>query len=129
MKYIKIAGVVWGLIYFVVGTIFSYTLGGNYFWSGATVYLALFLLPLPITIVAVWFPRIAGFTLIACAAVSVTVSVVSAISSGLAPDLAGLCKFVMFHIPHLVFAVAYIKAGRTSKNVNYGDDGASVGTT
>lgn len=118
MKHIKIAGVAWGLIYFVVGAIFSFTLGGSDFWSGATVYLALFLLPLPITVVAVWFPRIAGLALIACAAVSITVSVATVISSGSGPDLAGLCKITIYHVPHLVFAAAYIGAGRVSKSVD-----------
>jgi hypothetical protein len=127
MKYIKIAGVAWGFTYFVIGATFSFTLGANDFWSGATVYLALFLLPLPISFVATWFPRIAGFALIACAAVSITVSVVTAISTGTAPDLAGLCKFTLFHVPHLVFAAAYIKAGRVSKDADSGDEGSSVG--
>jgi hypothetical protein len=116
VKYIKIAGVAWGLIYFVIGAIFSFTLGSIDFWSGAAVYLALFLLPLPIALIAVWFPRIAGLALIACAAVSVTISVVVAISSGSAPSFAGFCKFALYHVPHLVFAAAYIKAGRESKN-------------
>ena len=128
MKYIKIAGVAWGFIYFVIGVIFSFTLGSIDFWSGAAVYLALFLLPLPIAFVAVWFPRIAGLALIACAAVSVTISVVVAISSGSTPDLAGLCKFTMYHVPHLVFAAAYIKAGRASKNADSGDERPFVGT-
>lgn len=127
MKFIKIVGVLWGLIYFVIGAIFSFTLGGNDFWSGATTYLALFLLPLPISFVAVWFPRVAGFALIACAAVSISVSIVTAISTGATPDLAGLCKFTMFHVPHLVFAVAYIKVGRVSKNADSGDESPSVG--
>jgi hypothetical protein len=127
MKYIKIAGVVWGLIYFVIGAIFSFTLGGNDFWSGAAVYLALFLLPLPIALIAVWFPRIAGIALIACAAISVTVSVVDVISSGPAPDFAGLFKFTMYHVPHLVFAVAYIKIERASENADPRDEKPSVG--
>jgi len=127
MKYIKIVGVAWGLIYFVIGTIFSFTLGSNDFWSGATVYLALFLLPLPISFAAMWFPKIAGLALIACAVVSITVSVVTAISIGTAPDLAGLCKFALFHVPHLVFAAAYIKVGRVSKDDDSGDEGSSVG--
>jgi hypothetical protein len=128
VKYIKIAGVAWGLIYFVIGAILSFTLGGNDFWSGAAVYLVLFLLPLPIAFVAVWFPKIAGMALIACAAVSVTVSVVDVVSSRSAPDLAGLCKFSIYHIPHLVFAVAYINAGRASKNADSGDVRSPVGT-
>ena len=126
MKFIKVAGIVWGFIYFVMGAVFSFTLGANDFWSGAAVYLALFLLPLPIAFVAVWFPRIAGTALIACAVVSVTVSAIFAILSGATPDLAGLCKFTMYHVPHLVFALAYIKAGRVGKDAD-SDDEPSVG--
>jgi hypothetical protein len=113
-----------GLIYFVIGAVFSFTLGNNDFWSGAAVYLALFLLPLPVTFIAVWFPRIAGIALIAFVAVSVTVSVLASISSDSARDLAGLCKFTMFHLPHLVFAVAYLKA---SKAPDSGEERPSVG--
>jgi len=116
MKVIKVAGIAWGFVYFVIGAIFSFTLGSKDFWSGAAVYLALFLLPLPIAFVALWFPRIAALALIACVVVSVTVSGTSVISSGPAPDLAGLCKFAMYHVPHLFFAVAYIKAGEKTEN-------------
>jgi len=128
MKLIKVAGIGWGLIYFAIGAVFSFTLGNNDFWSGAAVYLALFLLPLPISIVAIWFPRISGIALIACAAVSITVSAVDVISFGPAPDLAGLCKFAMFHVPHLVFAVAYIKTGKASRNAGSDDERLSDGT-
>ena len=128
VKYIKTAAVALGLIYFAVGAVFSLTLGGNDFWSGAAVYIALFLLPLPISIVGVWFPKIAGFALIACAATSVTVSVVTAISTGTTPDLAGLCKFTMFQVPHLAFALVYVKAGPASRNADPGSEETSAGT-
>jgi hypothetical protein len=129
MKNIKIAGVAWGLIYFVIGAIFSFTLGSMDFWSGAAVYLTLFLLPLPIAILSVWFPRVGGVALIACAAISITVSVIVGISSGTAPNLAGLCKFTLFHVPHIVFATAYINAARTLKNPDTDDDRASTEVT
>jgi hypothetical protein len=127
MKLIKVTGIGWGLIYFVIGVVFSFTLGNNDFWSGAAVYFTLFLLPLPISIIAIWFPRISGIALIVCATVSIAVSAVDVISSGPAPDLAGLCKFAMFHVPHLVFALVYMKAGRALKNADSGDEGSSVG--
>jgi hypothetical protein len=126
MKYLKVAGVAWGLAYFVIGATFSFTLGSNCFWSGTAVYLALFLLPLPIAFVGVWFPKIAGTALIVCAAISITVSAVAVISSGSTTNLAGLCKFTMYHVPHVVFAVAYLRAGRASKDVDSGDERPSV---
>jgi len=127
MKYINIAGIAWGLVYFLIGAMFSFTLGSNDFWSGAAVYLALFLFPLPIAIIAVWFPRTAGKALIACAAVSVAVSALSVVSSRPSTDLAGLCKFTMYHVPHVVFAIAYLKAGRASARADSSGETPSVG--
>ena len=118
MKLIKACGVVWGIIYFLVGAVFSFTLGNNQFWTGATVYLCLFLLPLPISVMAFWLPRISGVALIACAAISVTVSGISAAFSGPVPDPAGLLKFTMFHVPHLAFAAVYLKAASVRKVVD-----------
>lgn len=115
MNYVKVAGIAWGLIYFVIGAAFSFTLGSKDFWSGLFVYLALFLLPLPIAIVALWLPRFAGAALIACVAVSVTVSFANVASSGPMPDLAGQFKFTMFHVPHIIFAAAYLKGGGTGR--------------
>jgi len=116
MKFIKGAGIAWGFVYFVIGAIFSFTLGSNDFWSGAVVYFALFLLPLPIVFVAVWFPRIAAAGLIGCVIVSICVSAVNVILSGPAPDLPGLCKFAMLHVPHLFFAALYTKLAQPSKS-------------
>lgn len=118
MKLIKACGVVWGIIYFLIGAVFSFTLGSNQFWTGATVYLCLFLLPLPISVMAFWLPRLSGVTLIVCAAVSVIVSGISAVLSGPVPDPAGLFKFIMFHMPHLAFAAMYLKSGSVGKGVD-----------
>jgi ABC-type multidrug transport system permease subunit len=121
MKLIKIAGIAWSLIYFVIGAIFSFTLGSNEFWSGAVVYLTLFLLPLPISFVALWFPRIAAAALISSVFVSICVSAVSVFASGPAPDLPGLCKFALLHIPHLCFAALYTKLAQSSRGA-YAED-------
>jgi hypothetical protein len=118
MKLVKACGVVWGIIYFLIGAVFSFTLGNNQFWTGATVYLCLFFLPLPISVMAFWLPRISGVTLIVCAAVSVIVSGISAALSGPVPDLAGLFKFAMFHVPHLAFAAVYLKAWSVNKEAD-----------
>jgi hypothetical protein len=32
----------------------------------------------------------------------------------------------MYNVPHLAFGMAYIMAGRASKNVDSGDDGSSI---
>jgi hypothetical protein len=116
MKFVKSIGIAWGLVYFVIGAMFSFTLGSNDFWSGVAVYLALFLLPLPIAFMALWFPRIAAAGLIGCVVLSVCVSAVSVMRSGPAPDLPGLCKFAMLHIPHLIFAALYTKLAQSPKD-------------
>ena len=54
MKYLKIAGIVWGLIYFAMGALKSFTFNSNDTWASAALLFALFLLPLPITVIAVW---------------------------------------------------------------------------
>jgi hypothetical protein len=114
MKVIKILGTVWGFIYFAIGFVLSFTLSSNDFWSGVAVYLALFLLPLPITFIAVWFPRIAAVALTSCAVVSICVAVIAVITSGPAPDFLGACKFAMLHVPHLWFAALYKKLAYSS---------------
>jgi hypothetical protein len=93
----------------LIGAVFSFTLSNNQFWSGAAVYLSLFLLPLPISVMAFWHPRVSGVALIVCAATSVIVSGISAVLWGPVPDLTGLLKFAMYHVPHFAFAAAYFK--------------------
>jgi hypothetical protein len=131
MKYLKVAGIAWGLIYFVVGALKSFTLGSNDFWTGAAFFLATFLLPLPIAIVAVWFPKTAGGTLFVCVAVSVSAAALDLGPSHFVPNLANVCIFLtyitLYNLAALVFAVAYIKFGRASKNADSGDEGSSVG--
>jgi len=122
MKYLKIAGVAWGLIYFVMGAIFSFTLGSNDFWSGVTFFLVTYFLSLPIAILAVWFPRIAGTALLICIAASVAAIAVAVPEKGMS-----VLSIAINDIPNLAFAVAYIKFGRASKNADSGDEGSSVG--
>lgn len=122
MKYLKIAGVAWGLIYFVMGAIFSFTLGSNDFWSGVTFFLSTYFLALPLSILAVWFPRIAGTSLLVCIAASV-----AAIATGVPDKGISVLSIALNDIPNLAFAVAYIMLGRASKNSDAGDEGTSVG--
>jgi hypothetical protein len=122
MKYVKVAGVAWGLIYFVMGAIFSFTLGSNDFWSGVTFFLSTYFLSLPITILAVWFPRVAGTALLICIAISVASIAVAVPEKGMS-----VLSIAINDIPNLAFAVAYIMLGRASKNADSGDEGSSVG--
>ena len=112
MNYLRLAAITWGTIYFAIGLTFSFTLGSDGFWTGVVVYCALFLLPLPVAIVAVWFPRGAGKALLICTAASVSAAAVDASLTGSIPSLAGACKFVMYHIPHIGFAMAYFRTAR-----------------
>ncbi len=123
MKYLKIAGVAWGLIYFVMGAIFSFTLGSNDFWSGVTFFLSTYFLSLPITILAVWFPRIAGKALLVCIAASIAAIAVAVPEKGMS-----VLSIAINDIPNLAFAVAYIMVGRARKDADSGSD-ISDGTT
>jgi len=123
MKALKYIGIAWGLIYLVVGVLSSFTINNIDTYSSIMFLVLTFLLPLPITIVGVWFPKSAGVALVLCVVVSAaaffflygTKDAVTALSKG-------------FYIPHLVFGVAYIMAGRASKNANSGGERSSFGT-
>ena len=122
MKYVKVAGVAWGLLYFVMGAIFSFTLGSNGFWSGVTFFFSTYFLSLPIAILAMWFPRIAGKALLICIAASVAAIAVAVPEKGMSVLLIAIND-----IPNLAFAVAYIMVGRASKIADSSDQGPSVG--
>lgn len=122
MKYVKVAGVAWGLIYFVMGAIFSFTLGSNDFWNGVTFFLSTYFLALPIAILAVWFPRIAGTALLICIAASVAAIAVAVPEKG-----TSVLRIAINDLPNLAFAVAYIMVARSSKNAASTDEGSSFG--
>ena len=119
MKSIKAAGIGWGLIYFAMGAIKSFTLNSNDTWASVALLIGLFLLPLPITVIAAWLPRAAGWALLGCIAVNV-VAVVAVVVARHTYPIADIGQFVAFivlyGVPHLFFGVAYIKTGRVSKS-------------
>jgi hypothetical protein len=130
MKYIKILGIVWGLIYFAMGATKSFTLNSNDTWASVALLFALFLLPLPLAIAAVWLPGIAGKALLGCIAASIA-SVVSVVASRHPSPLADKGRFiafiVLYNIPHVFFGLAYIKAGRVSKGTDPSSQRQSFG--
>ena len=113
---LNIVGIVWGLIYLVVGVASSFTIGSNDSWSSIALLFLVFLLPLPITVVAVWFPKATGIALIVSAAFSV---VILSFLSGIKETMTASPGIRLF-IPHFVFAVAYILAGWTTKTSQAG---------
>jgi hypothetical protein len=122
MRFLKIGGIVWGLIYLVTGYLTSFTWNANDNWASVALLFAMFLLPLPITIVALWFPAGAGRALFACIGVSMTVAVCDcAIHRPL--SLAYISRFLLvtalYNIPHGFFAWAYIVAERRSREGGY----------
>lgn len=130
MKYLKVAGVAWGLIYFATGAIKSFTFNSNDTWASVALIFALFLLPLPITVIAVWFPRVAGKALLACIAVNLVAMTAVVVARHTYPlsDIGQFIVFiVLYDLPHLFFGVSYIRFGRASKNADSGDEGSSVG--
>jgi hypothetical protein len=70
MKYVKVTGLLWGLIYFVMGAVTSFTINSIDFLASLVLLFTLFLLPLPIAFVAVWSPRNADKALLGCLAVN-----------------------------------------------------------
>ena len=124
MKAFKCTGIAWGMIYFAVGIISSFTINSIDFWSSITLLVFTFLLPLPITVVAFWFSKSAGIALIISAVLCVAILVYL---SGV-KDTMTASPGVKFYIPHLIFALAYIIAGRVSKDVGSGGEKSSVGT-
>jgi hypothetical protein len=120
MKYLKVAGTAWGFIYFAVGAIKSFTLNSNDTWASVALLFALFLLPFPLAISAVWLPRISGEALLGCVAVSIA-SVISVVVSRHAYPLADIDRFIgsiaLYSLPHLFFGVAYINAGQSRRNL------------
>ncbi len=103
MKYLKVAGIAWGLVYFVLGAIKSFTLNSNDTLASVALLFALFLLPLPITVIAVWFPRAAGKALFGCIAISsiAVMAVVVTLHSYPLSDIGHFILFVMlYNIPH-----------------------------
>jgi hypothetical protein len=133
MRYLKVAAIVWGLGYLVIGVLSSFTLNDIGLWSSVTLLFCLFLLPLPITIVGVWLPRIAGMALFGCILVNVS-SIVHDVISHHSFSIASISRYAAFlaawDIPHLLFGAGYVVLGRTQKISIFGGDdrGSSVGT-
>ncbi len=130
MKYLKVAGIVWGLVYLAVGAIKSFTLNSLDFWSGVAFLGATFLLPLPIALVAIWFPRIAGKALLGCFAVSMGV-VAYIVASDRQFSLGSWMGFIaatfLFNAPHLLFGAGYIRLARARKNSDSSGEEQSIG--
>jgi len=110
MKYIKIAGIVWGLIYFTLGAINNFTFNDNASWASVVLVFTLFLLPIIITIIALWIPKTAGRLLLWCVVINVfTISVVVITwHTNSFSDIVQYFVFVVvYNIPHLFFGIAY----------------------
>lgn len=112
MKYLKAVGIAWGIFYFTLGAIKSFTLNSNDTWASLALLFALFLLPLPITVAAVWLPKTAGKALLGCVAVS-ALAVTSVVVARHTYPLTDIGRFILFiafyNIPHLFFGVGYLR--------------------
>lgn len=112
MKYLKAVGIAWGFSYFTLGAIKSFTLNSNDTWASVALLFALFLLPLPITIAAVWLPRTAGKALLGCVAVN-AVAMTAVVVARHSYPFADIGRFILFiafyNIPHLFFGVGYLR--------------------
>ena len=117
IKLLTNAGVVWGLIYFAWGAVSSFTLNSIDFWKSVTLLFSMFLLPLPIALLAIWFPRAAGKVLFGSMAITcvAAVLVIASHHEYHLPDVGTfIAHIAAYNIPHLVFGVGYIKAAHRS---------------
>ena len=123
MKYLKIAGVVWGFAYFLFGAWSSFTLNANDTWASVALLFGLFLLPLPVTVMAIWFPRLAGKALFVCVAVDL-VAVSAVIAMQHPRPLSDIGRFalfiVLYDLPHLFFGVGYHRTARIPRDADLG---------
>jgi hypothetical protein len=130
MKYLKIGGVAWGLFYFGVGALKSFTMNSNDTWASVALFFGLFLFPLPIAVMAIWRPKLAAKALFVCVAVNVVALAAVVVARHTYPlsDIGQFIVFiVLYDLPHLFFGVSYIRFGQASKNADSGDEGSSVG--
>jgi hypothetical protein len=108
MKLVTVIGITWGIIYFVFGLLSSFTINSIDTYSSIALLVLTFLLPLPLTVAAVWFPKTAAVALILCVPISGAIFLLlygvretgTAFSRG-------------FYVPHLILGVAYIVLGWT----------------
>jgi hypothetical protein len=98
-----------------MGALKSFTLNANDTWASVVLLFALFLLPLPIAILAIWLPRAAGGLLLGCLATN-AVAVASIVISRRTYPWSDMIQFfvfmVLYHILHLFFSITYIKVGQ-----------------
>jgi hypothetical protein len=130
MKYLKRWGIAWGLFYFGFGAVKSFTMNSNDTWASVALLFGLFLLPLPIAVMAVWRPKLAAKALFVCVAVNVVAvtAVIVARHTYALSDIGQFISFiVLYDLPHLFFGVSYIRFGRASKMADSSGHGQSVG--
>jgi len=111
MKYVKAFAITWALVYFVTGILKSFMLNSIDFWTSVALLFCLFVLPLPIVIVGLWFQKTAGFALLLCGAAGLVAGLVAALTraSASASDRGTLLSFIaIWTIPHAAFGLAYI---------------------
>jgi hypothetical protein len=115
MKLLKFLGIAWGIAYFVVGVLSSFTINSIDTYSSIALLTLTFLLPLPLTVIGVWFPKTTGVALILCVMVS---GAIFLFLYGAKDTATAYSKG--FYIPHMVFGVAYLLAGRGTSSIDLG---------
>jgi len=110
----KAAAVGWGLIYFALGAVKSFTLNSNDTWESVVLLFGMFLLPLPIVVIAFWSPRAGGRALLGCVAANV-VAMAAVIARHTYPSFSDVGRLVLFialfDIPHLFFGMSFLMMG------------------
>ena len=111
MRLLQVAGIAWSLIYLVTGYIKAWTLNGNDSFDSTIVLLALFVLPLPLTLMAVWLPKLAGRGLLLCIALCFAGASAFAIRRAVSFTDYGifLGHLAAYNLPHIFFGIAFLR--------------------
>lgn len=112
MKYVRGIEIAWGVVYFGIGLVSGFKLNGVNFGISVTLLMAMFLLPLPIAIVSLWFPRVSSVALLLCPLASFVaafeyVAASTWMSNGDA--IQALAAVAVCHTPHVVFGIVLRK--------------------
>ena len=118
LKYIKVAGIVWGLVYFSLGAINTFLLDDNATWTSVVLAFTLFLLPISSAVVALRRPKAAGGLLLGCVAINVVALSAKTISWYVYyHSFSGIFQYLgfiaLYNIPHIFFGIVF-----TRRNMN-----------
>ena len=117
LKYARPVGLVWSLIYGLVGVRIGFTIGANEFFVSVAMLCSVFLLPLPATIVAWCAPKAAAVMLLLGVAIAQCISaivIVNRVGAPIGDMLQFAVTVLLYCVPHVLLALAYLCMGSIS---------------